>query len=87
MSKRRKIDDRVWVKPGSSFGACKGEWATIINSPSNEPDELFPCFLYPDYCDDPECLEWNDLHSEERDMPFYHVCECQMFDEPQDQES
>jgi hypothetical protein len=77
MSKRRKIGDRVWVQHGAGFGVSQGEWAVIIDWPSNR-DELFPCCLD---CGDDDCLEWNDLESD-RGHIFYHVSECEMFDEP-----
>ncbi len=79
MSKRRQIGDRVWVREAASFGASRGEWATIIDRPSNQAEVLFPCCL----CDDDNCWEWNDLKSDDG-RPFYHVSECEMFDGPQD---
>lgn len=80
MSKRRKIGDRVWVKPLASFGASRGEWATILDCLSNQPDELMPC-IYD--CGDDECWEFNDLQADGGRI-FYHVAECQMFDEAVD---
>lgn len=79
MSERREIGDRVWVQRLAGFGASRGEWATIIDWPSNDNPELFPCMID---CDDPNCMEWKDLETEDGRM-FYHVSECEMFDEPQ----
>ena len=83
MSERRKIGDRVWLKPGAGFGFSKGEWATIIDWPSNHPDQLWSCCFYPDYCDDPNCQEWNDLKADRDGISVHHVSECQMLDELQ----
>jgi len=80
MSKRRQIGDRVWVREGASFGASRGQWATIIEWPSNHTDQLVPCFLD---CGDDDCWEWNDLKTDTGHL-FYHVSECEMFDSPQD---
>ncbi len=77
MSERRKIGDRVWVRPGAGFGASKGEWATIIDWPSNQEGELAPCILN---CGDDGCREFGDLETEGGRM-FYHVSECEMFTE------
>lgn len=76
--KRRKIGDRVWVVPGASFGASHGEWATIIDWVSNQPDELMPCLI----CMEPACMEFNDLVTDDGRC-FFHVSECQMMDAPQ----
>ncbi len=80
MSKRRQIGDRVWVREAASFGASRGEWATIIGRPSNHAEQLSPCCFN---CGDDDCWEWNDLKSDDG-RPFYHVSECEMFDGPQD---
>jgi len=79
MSKRRKIGDRVWLSPGVGFGQSEGEYATIIDWPSNQPDQLDPCMID---CGDPDCTEWNDLANDGKS--FYHVSECEMFDAPPD---
>lgn len=78
MSKRRKIGDRVWVVPGAAFGASRGQWATIIDWPSNKADENWSCMLG---CGDVECMEWNDLTTQDG-HPLYHVSECEMLDAP-----
>lgn len=80
MSKRRKINDRVWVRPGAGFGASRGEWATIIDWMSNYNNDM-PCCLG---CGDDDCLEWADLEADDGERMFYHVSECEMFDEPQE---
>ena len=82
MSKRRKIGDRVWVVPGAAFNASRGQWAVIVDWPSNIADELFPCILN---CEDDDCMEWNDLVTD-GGYPLYHVSECEMLDEPSNAE-
>ena len=82
MSKRRKVGDRVWVAPLAGFGASRGEWATIDDWPSNR-GEQFPCVRD---CGDLDCTEWNDLVTNDG-RSFYHVSECEMYDEPQINES
>lgn len=76
MSKRRKIGDWVWVRPGAGFGASRGEWATIIDWESNREEELAPCVI----CFDDDCREFGDLETDDGHM-LYHVSECEMFDE------
>lgn len=77
MSKRRKSGERVWVRPGAAFNASRGEWATIIGG----DDHKMPCMLD---CGDEMCDEWIDLESDDG-HPFYHVSECEMYDEPQEE--
>lgn len=74
MSERRKIGERVFVVPGASFGASKGVWATIIDWPTNQPEEQFPCLLD---CGDDDCMEFGDLETDNGQM-LHHVSECEM---------
>lgn len=77
MSKRRKIGDRVWLKPMTGFGASHGEWATIPDTEGNR-QEPAPCI----WCNDPECREWVDCWTE-AGANACHVSECEMFDAEQ----
>ena len=81
MSKRRKPGDIVWLKKNTGFVGESDRYACEI-MPEDDPA---PCFL----CDDSECVEWSTLwtlpNEDGKRYPLYHVSECQMYDERQDE--
>lgn len=78
MSKRRKSGDWVWLMPNSGFVGESHRLKTEI-----QPEDAPPPCMWD--CDDPGCIEWSTLWTEDggdgRHM-LCHVSECQMFDEP-----
>jgi len=73
-SKRRKINDKIWVSAGAGFGASNGQCGLIPDTEANR-DDRSPCPL----CNDDECTEWPDVWLDNGN-PAYHVSECEMGD-------
>lgn len=76
MSKRRKAGDWVWLMPNSGFVGESHRLKAEIQPEIDPP----PCF-----CDDPECVEWTTLWTEndgdQGRHTLCHVSECRMLDE------
>ena len=85
MSTRRKVGDWVWLAPNSGF--CGESNRLRVQICDDPPDE---CILG---CGDRDCREWPTVVTEPdpeaagRRHYLYHVSECEMFDEPQNERS
>lgn len=94
MSKRRSAGDWVWLRSGAGFTDESNRLKVEILANTEENNRLMkyfgaPCMLF---CGDNECIEFTEVLTEpdpEYDNKrhiLYHVSECQMFDEQQNED-